>query len=127
MLLIRHKRASLMRPLLNQVTRLFPIVLAMDERDWIRLVCECQSALKIDPLSACKIDPPEPFYLKLSVHLFSCFEAVTIVASFYNIAMVGHSIQHGCGHFFIDKNLRPLPKTKISSQDKRNFFIQLTD
>ena len=52
-------------------------------------VSGCQSALKIDPLSASNIDPPNGLFL----HRVSSFNSPAVVACFYDFAVVSDSVE----------------------------------
>jgi len=62
-----------------------------------------------------------------ATHLFSVFVSPAFITCFYNIAMMGHSIQQGCGHLGISKNLRPLSKTQVGCYNYRCPLIESAD
>ena len=56
--------------------------------------------------------------------LFPVFKAVTLVAGFNNIAMMGQAIQQGGGHLGIAKYLCPLAKAQISGHDHGCLLVE---
>src|SRR5690606_3570271 len=81
---------------------------------------------KLTPCQRPKLTPLRPVVeLHNEAVLLSCFKAKTFVSSFENIAVMGNSIEHGCCHFGIHKNVYPFPKTQIGRDDNGYSFIQL--
>ena len=66
----------------------------------------CQSALKIDPPSASKIDPPQVVVSVIDPRFYS----PTIIPGFYYFTVMRNPIQKSCCHFVVPEYLRPFPE-----------------
>ena len=63
----------------------------------------------------------------LATQLFSIFEPVALIAGFYDVTVMGHSVQERCGHFGIPKNLRPFSKAEVGGHNNGCPFVKHTD
>ena len=54
-------------------------------------------------------------------------EAVAIIAGFYDVAVMGQSIQQGGGHLRITEHRRPFREAEIGGDQDAGSFVELAD
>ena len=110
---------------------------------WERWRKGCQSASKVDPVSASNFDPRKLMSEQLSTGrvahathtrpVGNCGDSVTVleppgfVAGLDDVAVMGDAIQKGRGHLLIVEHLRPLGEREVGGDDHRDFLVEAVE